>query len=314
LTYINVCSFFVLHFCNQKNKKMDTIKKITIGVKTNQPVTINRFGYGTIRLTGDFVWGEPKNRTEALQILKTAVNKGIQFIDTADFYGDDVTNRLIAEALYPYPDDLVICTKVGISRGVDKSWMVFNTPENLKTSIENNLQTLKIEQLKLVHLRIMPNSKTSLAEQLQAMFEMQREGKILHVGLSNASANELTEALTFGQIASVENAFSYGQRTSFKFHNQEYRGLQEVIDICTKNEILMIPFWSLQNALTQENDKISIIAEKYKATSAQINLAWLLHYKEMFLPIPGTSKLKHFEENIKAMDISLSEEDMKYLE
>ena len=292
---------------------MSIKKTITIGAKTNQPLTINRFGYGTIRLTGDFVWGEPKNRTEALQILKTAVNKGIHFIDTADFYGDNVTNRLIAEALYPYTNDLVICTKVGTSRGADKSWTVFNTPENLKTAIENNLRTLKIDQLKLVHLRVMTNSETPFAKQLQAMFEMQNEGKISHIGLSNVSPNELTEALTFGQIASVENAFGYGQRTSFKFHHQEYRSMQEVIDICTKNEISMIPFWSLQNSLPKNDDKISIIAKKYKATPAQINLAWLLHYNELFIPIPGTSQLKHFEENLMALDISLTEDDMKYL-
>ncbi|MFZ5978982.1 MAG: aldo/keto reductase [Hydrotalea sp. AMD] len=292
---------------------MSNKKTITIGANTNQPITINRFGYGTIRLTGDFVWGEPKSRTEALQILKTAVNKGIQFIDTADFYGEDVTNRLIVEALYPFQTDLVICTKVGTSRGADKSWTVFNSPENLRTSIENNLRTLKIEQLKLVHLRIMPNTKTPFAEQLQAMFEMQKEGKILHFGLSNVSRDELTEALTSGQIASVENAFGYGQRTSFKAHYQEYRGMQEVMNICIENKITMIPFWSLQNSLPKNDDKISLIAEKYNATPAQINLAWLLHYNDLFLPIPGTSKLKHLEENVKAMDISLSEDDMKYL-
>ena len=292
---------------------MSNKKTITIGANTNHPITINRFGYGTIRLTGDFVWGEPKNRTEALQILKTAVSKGIQFIDTADFYGDDVTNRLIAEALYPYKNDLVICTKVGTSRGADKSWTVFNSPENLRTSIENNLRTLHIEQLKLVHLRIMPNSETAFTDQLQAMFEMQKEGKILHVGLSNASPDELTEALTFGQIASVENAFGYGQRSSFKAHYQEYRGMQEVMEICTKNKIPMIPFWSLQNSLPKDDDKIFIIAKKYKATPAQINLAWLLHCSDLFLPIPGTSQIKHFEENIKALDISLSNDDMEFL-
>ena len=257
---------------------MNIKKTITIGAKTNHPLTINRFGYGTMRLTGDFVWGEPKNRPEALQILKTAISKGVNFIDTADFYGEDVTNRLIAEALYPYPGDLVICTKVGTSRNADKSWSVFNTPENLRTSIENNLRTLKIDQIQLVHLRVMPSSETPFEESLQAMFEMQKEGKILHIGLSNVSPDELNVALTMGRIASVENAFGYGQRTSFKFHNQEYRGMQEVLALCIKNEIPMIPFWSLQNSLPKNDAKISTIAEKYNATPAQINLAWLLHF------------------------------------
>lgn len=292
---------------------MNIKRTITIGAKTNQPLTFNRFGYGTIRLTGDYVWGEPKNRTEALQILKTAISEGIKFIDTADFYGDDVTNRLIAEALYPYPNDLVICTKVGTSRGADKSWKVFNTPENLRTSIEKNLRTLKIDQIQLVHLRITPNSETPLEKSLQAMFEIQKEGKILHIGLSNVSLDELNVALTMGHIASIENAFGYGQRTSFKFHNHEYRGMQEVLELCIKNEIPMIPFWSLQNSLPKNDDKISMIAENYNATPAQINLAWLLHYNDLLLPIPGTSQLKHFKENIKAFDISLTDEDMKVL-
>ena len=292
---------------------MNIKKTITIGAKTNHPLTVNRFGYGTMRLTGDFVWGEPKNRPEALQILKVAITNGVNFIDTADYYGEDVTNRLIAEALYPYSSDLVICTKVGTSRNADKSWRVFNTPQNLRTSIGNNLRTLKIDQIQLVHLRVMPNSETRFEESLQAMFEMQNEGKILHIGLSNVSPDELNVALTIGQIASVENAFGYGQRTSFKLHNQEYRGMQEVIDICIKNEIPMIPFWSLQNSLPKNEGKIFKIAEKYNATPAQINLAWLLHYNDLLLPIPGTSQLKHFEENIKAFDIALTEDDMKIL-
>jgi len=292
---------------------MKVKRTITIGAQTNHPLTVNRFGYGTMRLTGDFVWGEPKNRPEASQILKTAISNGINFIDTADFYGQDVTNRLIAEALYPYPGDLVICTKVGTCRNADKSWSAFNTPENLKISIENNLRTLKIDQIQLVHLRVMPGSGTPFEESLQAMFDMQKEGKILHIGLSNVSPGELNAGLAMGHIASVENAFGYGQRTSFKFHNQEYRGMQEVLALCIKNKITMIPFWSLQNSLPKDDIKISAIAGKYNVTPAQINLAWLLHYNDLLLPIPGTSQLKHFEENIQAVGIALSEDDMKFL-
>jgi diketogulonate reductase-like aldo/keto reductase len=159
----------------------------------------------------------------------------------------------------------------------------------------------------------MPGSGTPFEESLQAMFEMQREGKILHVGLSNVSPGELELALTMGQIASVENAFGYSQRATFKFHHQEYRGMQEVMDICIKNEIPMIPFWSLQNSLPKKENRIAEIAGKYNATPAQINLAWLLHYNDLLLPIPGTSQLKHFEENLKAVDISLSADDMNFL-
>ncbi len=292
---------------------MNIKRIITIGAKSNHPLTIKRFGYGTIRLTGDFVWGEPKNRPEALQILKTAVSNAVNFIDTADFYGDAVTNRLIAEALHPYPDDLVICTKAGTTRSADKGWRPFNTPENIRTSIERNLKTLKLDQIQLALFRVMPNTATPVEKSLQAMFEMQKEGKILHVGLSNVSPEELKTALTMGHIASVENAFGYGQRTTFKVHGQEYRGLEEVMPLCITNEIPMIPFWSLQNSLPKNDHKISTIAEKYNATPAQINLAWLLHYNELLLPIPGTSQLKHFEENVKAFDISLLKNDMNFL-
>lgn len=293
---------------------MKTIQQtITIGGNTNNPIKVNRLGYGTMRLPGDMVWGEPKDRDQALEILKTARNKGINFLDTADFYGDDITNRLIAEALYPYNDNLLICTKVGAGRTPDKGWKVFNTPDNLRTSIDRNLQTLKTEQLKLVHFRIMPNSETPFTESLQTMFDLQKEGKILHIGLSNVNPEELETGISMGNIASVENAFGYGQRTSFSFHGQENRGLQEVMPLCIENNIVMIPFWSLQNSLPKNDDKIAVIAKKYNASSAQINIAWLLHFNELILPIPGTSQLKHFEENIDALRIQLTQEDMDFL-
>ena len=290
-----------------------TEKTITIGGNTNNPIKVNRLGYGTMRLPGDMVWGEPKNKNEALEILRTARNKGVNFLDTADFYGDDITNSLIAEALHPYNDDLLICTKVGAGRTPDKGWKVFNTRENLRTSVDRNLKTLKIEQLQLVHFRVMPNSETSFKESLQTMFDLQKEGKILHIGLSNVSPEELEIGLSIGNIASVENAFGYGQRTSFSFHGQESRGLQEVMPLCITNNITMIPFWSLQNSLPKKDDKIAVIAKKYNASSAQINIAWLLHFNDLLLPIPGTSQLKHFEENISARDIQLTEEDMAFL-
>lgn len=288
-------------------------KKITIGGNTKNPITVNRLGYGTMRLPGDMVWGEPKNKNEALEILRTARNNGVNFLDTADFYGDDITNNLIVEALYPYKDDLLICTKVGAGRTPDKGWKVFNTPENLRTSVERNLKTLKLEQLQLVHFRVMPNSETPFKESLQTMFDLQKEGKILHVGLSNVSPEELEIGLSMGNIASVENAFGYGQRTSFSFHGQENRGLQEVMPLCIANNIVMIPFWSLQNSLPKNDDKIAVIAKKYNASSAQINITWLLHFNNLMLPIPGTSQLKHFEENIGTHDIQLTDEDMIFL-
>src|SRR6201994_1889935 len=155
---------------------------ITIAAKSSHPLTVNRLGYGTMRLTGEGIYGEPPNRPEALQILKTAIESGVNFIDTADYYGEDVTNRLIAEALYPYRKDLVICTKVGGARKPDKSWIPFNKPENLRSSIDNNLRTLKIDQVTLVHFRAMAHSMDFEAA-METMFTLQQEGKILHVGV-----------------------------------------------------------------------------------------------------------------------------------
>ncbi|QES88561.1 aldo/keto reductase [Rhizosphaericola mali] len=292
---------------------MSIKKTITIGANTTYPLTVKRFGYGTMRLTGEQVWGEPENRDEALAILKATSDNGIQFIDTADFYGADVTNRLIAEALYPYNKDVLICTKVGVARGADKSWQVYDKPDNLRASIEKNLQTLKTEQIQLVHFRVMPGSATPFETSLQTMFEMQREGKILHIGLSNVSKEELEIALQMGNIATVENVFGYEQRNSFTTGGMELRGMHEVLDTCVKEHIVMIPFFSLQTSLHNKENKITVIAQKYGVTNAQVNLAWALHFNDLILPIPGTSKLTHFHENCKAFDLELSKEDLQFL-
>jgi pyridoxine 4-dehydrogenase len=292
---------------------MNNPKTITIAGKSKAPLTVNRLGYGTMRLTGEDVYGEPKNRPEALQILKQAINSGVNFLDTADYYGEDVTNRLIAEALYPYPADLVICTKVGGARKPDKSWIPYNRPENLRSSIENNLRTLKLEQITLVHFRAMPGAM-QFEESMEAMFQMQKEGKILHVGVSNVSRDELETAITMGEIATVENMYGHAQRNSFKMQYGESRGGEEILDICEKNEIPLIPYFSLLLSMPKKDERIETIAKKYNVTVAQVNIAWLLHRSPWILPIPGTSSLKHFEENLKAADIMLTDEDMKFLE
>src|SRR5579859_5785275 len=179
--------------------------EIIIGGKGKSPLKVKRFGYGTMRLTGEGIWGEPANRSEALLILKQCVKSGINFLDTADYYGDDVTNRLIAEALHPYPSDLVICTKVGGARKPDKSWIPFNRPENLRSSIDNNLRTLKLERISLVHFRTIAGGDVPFKESLGAMFDLQKEGKVLHVGVSNVSIEELEISMSMGPIATVEN-------------------------------------------------------------------------------------------------------------
>jgi aryl-alcohol dehydrogenase-like predicted oxidoreductase len=289
-------------------------QEIIIAGESKNPLKVKRFGYGTMRLTGDGIWGEPANRPEALNILKQAIQSGVNFLDTADYYGEDVTNRLIQEALHPYPAGLVICTKVGGARKPDKSWIPFNSPENLRVSIDNNLRTLKLDQITLVHFRAFPGAGAPFKESMQAMFDMQNEGKILHVGVSNVSPDELQTAMTMGTIATVENMYGHAQRTSFKQWGHQTRGGEEVLTICEENKIPLVPYFSLVQSMPKKDERISIIAKKYNATDAQINLAWLLHRSPWILPIPGTSSLEHFRENLKASEIKLSEEDMKFLE
>ena len=288
--------------------------EITIAAKSKHPLKVKRFGYGTMRLTGEGIWGEHKNRPEALQILKQCIKSGINFLDTADYYGEDVTNRLIVEALHPYPADLVICTKVGGARKPDKSWIPHNRPENLRSSIDNNLRTLKLEQISLVHFRVIAGSSVPFKESLDAMFELQKEGKILHVGVSNVSPDELQTAMTMGQIATVENMYGHAQRHSIQLaHGGVTRGGEEVLELCEKNDIPLIPYFSLFQSMPKKDERIAAIAKKYNYTEAQVNLSWLLHRSPWILPIPGTSSLKHFEENLIAVDIKLSDEDMRFL-
>ncbi len=292
---------------------MDIQKTITIAAKSSHPLTVNRLGYGTMRLTGPEIYGEPANRPEALQILKQAVKSGINFIDTADYYGEDVTNRLIAEALYPYPSDLVICTKVGGARKPDKSWIPFNTPENLRSSIDNNLGTLKIEQVSLVHFRAIAGHGAPFKESMDAMFEMQKEGKILHVGVSNVTRDELETAMSMGEIATVENMYGHAQRTTHMAGHMVSNGGGELLDICEKNGIPLVPYFSLFLSMPKKDTRIAEIAKKYGISEVQANIAWLLHRSPWILPIPGTSSLKHFDENLKAADIKLTKEDMDFL-
>ena len=285
---------------------------LTIAPKSTNPLTVNRLGYGTMRLPGPGVWGEPADRPGALKVLQTAVAEGVNFLDTADYYGDDVTNRLIAEALYPYPAGLVICTKVGGARKPDKSWVPFNTPENLRTSIERNLRTLRQEAIQLVHFRVMPGVGTPFAESMGAMYDMQREGKIQHVGVSNVTPDELTAALAMGEVASVENMYGYAQRTTLTEGHHETRG-GEVLPLCEQHGIAFVPFFSLVHGLANADDKMVELAKQKGVTEAQLNLAWLLHHSPLLLPIPGTSSLAHLRENLAAATVELSAADMAYL-
>ena len=294
---------------------MNLPKQITIGANSNKPLTVNRLGYGTMRLTGEGIYGEPINRPEALEILRQTAINGINFLDTADYYGEDVTNRLIAEALYPYADDLVICTKVGATRKPDKSWIPFGTPENIRISIENNLRTLKQDQIQLVHFRVMPGiTNEEYKASMDAMFALQQEGKILHVGVSNVTTDQLQTALKMGTIATVENMFGHAQRTNLTTPYTEYIGGADVLEICEQNQIPFIPYYSLFASLPKMDTKIADIAKKYSVTEAKVNIAWLLHRSPWMLAIPGTSTIKHFTENIAAASLQLTKEDMAHLD
>jgi len=236
---------------------------LIIGKNTSTPLEVYRMGYGTMRLTGEGIWGEPANREEALKVLKRAVQLGVNFIDTADYYGPDVTNRLIVEALYPYPENLVICTKVGARRAPDKSWPAFTKPEELRQSIDNNLKQLKLEQMPVVHFRFSThNNPTPFSESIDAMFELQKEGKILHVGVSNVTVQELQYAMSRGNIATVQNMYSYTQRTTAKIGIGETRGGEEVLPTCEENGIIFTPFFSLITTLPKQEQNIEQVAKK----------------------------------------------------
>jgi len=289
------------------------METIILAPHSAQPLTVNRLGYGAMRLTGPGNWGEPADRQQALDILKTAVASGVNFIDTADFYGLDVTNRLIAEALHPYAQDLVICTKVGGARQPDKSLRLFARPAELRTSIENNLRTLQQAQIQLVHFRVMAGqTEVPFTESMGALYDLQREGKIQHVGVSNVTPEELTQALAMGEVASVENMYGYAQRTTLPGNHGETRG-GEVLPLCEQHGIAFIPLFSLVHGLADADDKLAALARQRGVTKAQLNLAWLLHKSPLLLPIPGTSSLAHLRENLAAATIQLSAADMAYL-
>lgn len=289
-------------------------EEIIIGADTTSPLTARKPGYGTMRLTGEAFYGEPRDRDGAIALLRKAVELGVNFFDTADFYGPGVTNRLLAEAFYPYPADFIIATKVGAKRGADKSWLPYGKPEELRTSVENNLKELKLEQLPLVHYGKAASrpGDYDYEEGLETMLALQKEGKILHVGLSNATIDQFNTAIKMGKIASVENMYSYTQRVTDPASPYGFQG-GELLPLCEEHQIPFIPFFSLQTSLPTGQNKMKELAETKGVTIAQLNMAWLLHQSTWILPIPGTTSTEHLEENIKATDISLSKEELAFL-
>jgi pyridoxine 4-dehydrogenase len=263
---------------------------------------INRLGYGAMRITGKGIWGAPKDHDESIRVLKRAVELGINFIDTADSYGPNVSEELIAEALHPYASDLVIGTKGGLLRTGPDQWPVDASPEHLKEALEGSLKRLKLDQIDLYQLhRIDP--KVPAERSFEFLQKAQQEGKIKHIGLSEVSVDDIKKAQEFFEVVSVQNMYSVDNRK-----------WESVLDYTKQNNIAFIPWFPLNAANVASQEKLQKVADKYSATVYQIALSWLLHHSDNILLIPGTSSVKHLEENMKAIDLPLTEEDMHALE
>jgi aryl-alcohol dehydrogenase-like predicted oxidoreductase len=262
-----------------------------------------RLGFGTMRLTGDGIWGEPADRAEAVRVLKRAVELGINFLDTADSYGPHVAEEIIAEALYPYPADLVIATKGGFERPGPNKWVENGRPEHLRSACEGSLRRLRLERIDLYQLhRIDP--KVPPEDQLGTLKDLQAQGKIKDIGLSEVSVQQIQHAQTIVPIVSVQNRYSIADRAS-----------EDVLKYCEKEKMGFIPWFPLAaGQLSREDSPIRRVAEQWKATPSQVALAWLLSKSPVMLPIPGTSRVKHLEENVAAAALKIDENKMQELD
>lgn len=274
---------------------------------------VKRMGYGAMRLPGKDVWGAPEDPVRARNVLRRAVELGVNFIDTAWYYGPLVANQLIAEALHPYPTDLVIATKLGGKRLPDKGWAPALRPEELRKGAEEDLRTLRLERLDVVHLRNMPAAGIPLMESLDALLALQAEGKIRHLALSNVNARDLEQVLARTRIVAVQNMFnvSGGGGAIARYSHSEVDDPEGVLELCTRKNIAYLPYFPLAvGNVARDKPLLSALAEKHRATPAQIALAWLLARSPVILPIPGTSSIEHLEQNWEARCIALSPEEV----
>lgn len=266
-------------------------------------LTVNRLGYGAMRITGAGIWGEPKDRGEALTVLQRALELGVDFIDTADSYGPEVSENLIAEALYPYKKGLVIATKGGFARSGPNRWEMVGRPEYLRQCVEMSLRRLKLERIDLYQLhRIDP--KVPVEESLGALKELQTAGKIRHIGLSEVSTAEIERANKTVKIVSVQNQYNLSDRRH-----------EKVLQYCEQNQLAFIPYFPVAaGKLAQPGGFLDATAKSHQVTIAQLSLAWLLHHSAVTIPIPGTSSVKHLEENIAAAKVQLTADEWKAIE
>jgi pyridoxine 4-dehydrogenase len=264
---------------------------------------VHRLGYGAMRITGKGIWGEPKDPEGAKTVLRRAVELGVNFIDTADSYGPEVSERLIGEALAPYAKGVVIATKAGLTRQGPDRWLPVARPEYLNQQVEMSLRRLKTERLDLWQLhRIDP--KVPVEESLAVIQRLQEQGKIRHVGLSEVKPHEIDQARKVIDIVSVQNQYNISDRRH-----------EDVLDYCEKHKIAFIPWFPVAaGKLAQPGGKLDTVAQRHNATVSQLSLAWLLHRSPVMLPIPGTSSVEHLEENIAAADVQLSEAEWDEIE
>ena len=277
--------------------------------------SISRIGYGAMQLPGPGVFGPPRNRDQAVAMLRRAIELGVDHIDTAQFYGPAVSNQLIHEALHPYPDDLLLVSKVGAARDTQGGWLPAQKPADLRTGVEDNLRSLDVEQLGIVNLRRMDHAElpagvqpVPLVDQLAEMIALREEGKIAGIGVSNATLDEVNTAIALAGIVCVQNAFSLLDR-----HDAD------VLERCASDGIAYVPFFPLGSAFPNmpkvtDNATVQSIAARIGATSAQVGLAWLLALADNILLIPGTSSVDHLEQNMATGAITLTDDDVAELQ
>lgn len=275
---------------------------------------VRRIGFGGMQLAGRGVFGPPRDRDAAIAVLRRAVELGVDHIDTSQYYGPNVVNELIREALHPYPDGLRLVTKVGARRDDKGAWLPALRADELRAGVEDNLRTLGVDRMTLVNLRLLDDEPGSgavppLAEMLGELEDLRREGKLEHIGVSNVSRAHVEEALALVPVAAVQNRYSVLDREH-----------QDVLDLCRERGLAFVPFFPLGSAFTggpqklAEDRAIARTAAKHGATPSQVALAWLLHRDERILLIPGTSSTAHLEENLAAGDLELDADDMALLE
>ena len=275
----------------------------TLGGQFTFPGTarsVRRIGYGAMQLAGPGVWGPPRDREAAVAVLREAVAAGVNHIDTSDYYGPHVTNEIIREALHPYPADLVIVTKLGARRPADQSWQPAISPKELSDGVHDNLRNLGLDALDIVNYRVMGSGhgtgEGSIAEQLTALAGLQRDGLIRHIGVSNATANQVAEARTIVDIVCVQNNYNLAHRED-----------DALIDELARDGIAYVPFFPLGGFTPLQSSTLSTVAERLHATPMQVALAWLLHRSPNVLLIPGTSSVAHLRENLAAAELTLSQ-------